>query len=99
MMHCKLWYLNYLALLTDPKQPLVFEKCALSDLMFSHVIDSEVCEGHMSSTISVDIALFPGLPHLQLLIASSMQKRRRSKAGGVEGLGTRLALIYVRTRS
>ena len=80
-MHCKLWYLNYLALLTDPKQPLVFEKCALSDLMFSHVIDSEVCEGHMSSTISVDIASFPGLPHLQLLIAAKTEAIKSWKCG------------------
>ena len=37
---------------------------------------------------SSNVASFPGLPHLQLLIASSMQK-----AGGVEGLGTRLVLM------
>ena len=33
--------------------------------------------------LPVWLASFPGLPHLQLLIASSMQK-----AGGAEGLGT-----------
>ena len=44
VMH-KNWYLNYLVLLNDPKQLLVFNldtlKCALR---FSHVIDSEASD-------------------------------------------------------
>ena len=35
------------------------------------------------------LASFPGLPHLQFLIACSVQK-----AGGVEGLGTRLGCSW-----
>jgi len=31
-------------LLTYPKQPLVFEKCALSNLKRGHVIDSEASD-------------------------------------------------------
>ena len=31
-------------LLTYPKQLLVFEKCALSDLKYGHVIDSEASD-------------------------------------------------------
>ena len=39
------------------------------------------------------LASFPGLPHLQLFVfhtSSFWSLRKRSKAGGVEGLGTRL---------
>jgi len=43
VMHTQLVF-KYLVLLTYPKQPLVFEKCALSDLMRSHVIDSEASD-------------------------------------------------------
>ena len=38
VMHTKL---VFLVLLTYPKQPLVFEKCALSDLKRGHLINSE----------------------------------------------------------
>ena len=38
------------------------------------------------------VASFPGLPHLQFLIASSTM---RSKTGGAEGLGTRLCILSV----
>ena len=41
VMHTKL---VFLVLLTYPKQPLVFEKCALSDLKCGHVIDSEASD-------------------------------------------------------
>jgi len=48
----KNWYMNNLVLLTYPKQPLLFEKCALSDLKYGHVIDSEASDPlrFMSST-------------------------------------------------
>ena len=39
----------------------------------------------MSAEDCVHVASFPGLPHLQLFAYW-----KRSKAGGVEGLGTRL---------
>ena len=52
------WYLNYLVQLTDPRQPLIFEKCALSKVCIKR-FNAPSCdrfwgvwfvEGHVSST-------------------------------------------------
>ena len=52
----------------------------------AHVISQSMVVGYTYTNSR--LALYPGLPHLQLLIACSMM----TKTGDGEGLGTRLAV-------
>jgi len=54
--------MKYLVLLTYPKQLLVFEKCALCDLKYSHVNNSETSDLLRVTCVALNITKGYGIP-------------------------------------